>query len=522
LRRIVILVKKDFLDALTNYDPLRLAVYSPKTIPLSERKKLGEFLFFSLIGNGKPKIPKWFAPLYDEISANSIYKELALVCQGNPLLSAQVTAEIVKGLDKSLDELLEALRKWIEEEEKPEVSTKSGKAYSSKASSGGEGESISAGQEGDTLEDQTEDESSESDIQSVTKSRVEEILKGITLLPIQLSMNDLKQLSTENKQESQKMVTESIEELLEEVLSHANDWKKLYDLLTAILPGLGWDYIPGFLKHNLLTKYKELAKLLDKIPALKELTNRLGRYHSMMGEKIWDPTAHGKSEVFSVERSGDIERILPSELVQLGYPPTKYLFYSKLADKSLLTYELKGEGWTQPEEKEKGPVIICIDTSGSMSGFPESMAKAVSLAVAKEANSQSRKVVLILFGSRNETQEIIFDRSENAIDSLMNFLNLSFGGGTDFDSALKSALKTLDDTNYSYADVLFVTDGYGEISRMREEFQRIKSKLGTRFFTLLIESDDTDALQDISDEVWILQLMQGSSPSLSKLRSSIL
>ena len=116
-------------------------------------------------------------------------------------------------------------------------------------------------------------------------------------------------------------------------------------------------------------------------------------------------------------------------------------------------------------------------------------------------------MVLILFGSRNETQEIIFDKSENAIDSLMNFLNLSFGGGTDFDSALKSALKALDDTDYSYADVLFVTDGYGEISRMREEFQRIKSKLGTRFFTLLIESDDTDALQDLSDEVWILKLI---------------
>ncbi|MHA1882860.1 MAG: VWA domain-containing protein [Candidatus Thorarchaeota archaeon] len=514
-------MKKDFLDALTNYDQLRLAVYSPITIPLSERKKLGEFLFFSLMGNDTPMIPKWFSPLYNEISESRIYKELALVCQGNPLLSAQVTAEIIKGLDKSLDKLLKALRKWIEKEEKPEDSAKSVKASSSQASSGGEGEIISAGKDGDTAKGRIAEKRSELEMQSVAKSRIEEILKGITLLPIQLSMNDLKKLSPEKKQESQKMMTASIEELLEKVLSHANEWRELYDLLTAILPGLGWDYMPGFLKYNLLNKYKELAKLLDKIPALKDLANRLGRYHSMMGEKIWDPTAHGKSEVFSVERSGDIERILPIELVQLGYPPTKYLFYSKLADKSLLTYELKGEGWTQPEENEKGPVIICIDTSSSMSGLPESMAKAVSLAVTKEANSQSRKVILILFGSRNETQEIIFDRSENAIDSLMNFLNLSFGGGTDFDSALKSALKALDDTDYSYADVLFVTDGYGEISRMREEFQRIKSKLGTRFFTLLIESDDTDALQDISDEVWILQLNQESRPSLSKLRSSI-
>jgi uncharacterized protein with von Willebrand factor type A (vWA) domain len=509
-------VKKDFLDALTNYNPLRLAVYSPKVIPLSERKKLGEFFFFSLMGNDTPKIPKWFTPLYEAISASSIYKELESVCQGNPLLSAQVTAEIIKGLDKTLDELLKALRKWIEEEEKPEDSTISS---SPQTSSSGESASTSAGQEGDIAEGQATEASSESEIQSEAKSRVEEILKGITLLPIQLSMDDLKHLSPENEQNSKKMMTESLEEMLEEVLSHANDWKELYDLLTSILPGLGWNYTPGFLKHNLLSKYKELAKLLDKIPALKELANRLGRYHSLMGEKIWNPTAHGKSEVFSVERSGDIERILPSELVQLGYPPTKYLFYSKLADKSLLTYELKGEGWTLPEEDERGPVIICIDTSGSMSGLPESIAKAVSIAVAKEANSQSRKVILILFGSRNETQEFIFDKSENAVDSLMRFLNLSFGGGTDFDSALRSALKILDDTDYSYADVLFVTDGYGEISNMKPEFQRIKNKIGTRFFTLLIESEDSEALQEISDEVWILHLTQGSTPSLSNLRS---
>lgn len=535
-------MKPVFLDALSKYDPLRLAVYTPSTIPLSERKTLGEILFSSLTGNEIPKIPKWFSPLFVQLTNNSTFMELQDLCRNNPVLSAQIAAEIIQGLDSTVEELLKSLKKWLKEEEdleKPKlprkrnpsipfpssVTSKPGMSASQEQATAIS--STSQSQDSDvTSGDVSSDElvkgiSSDVDNNEETKLKIEEILKGLSLLPIELSLQDYSKLPNEKKKESQSLVDQSLEDSLEEVLAKAKDWASLYDLLVAILPGLGWDYTPGSLKYNLLSKYLELSKLLEKIPQLKELANRLGRYHSLMGEKIWDPTAHGKSEVFSVERSGDIERILPGELVQLGYPTTKYLFYSKLADKSLLTYELKGEGWTQPEKQERGPVVICIDTSGSMSGSPESIAKAVSLAVTKEANSQSRSVHLILFGSRNETKDFTFNKSENAVQSLLSFLNLSFGGGTSFDTALDAALKMLKEDEFRLADVLFVTDGYGEISTAKDKIRLIKEEQGTRIFTLLIESQDFDATQEISDETWILNLQSGVSPSISYLRGKL-
>ncbi|MHA1950664.1 MAG: VWA domain-containing protein [Candidatus Thorarchaeota archaeon] len=536
------MVKAAFLEAISNYDPLRFAVYTPAAIPLSERKKVGEILFSSLMGYEIPKIPKWFSPIFKQLTSNSIFVDIKELCRTNPVLSAQITAEIIRSLDLSIDNLLESLKSWLMKEEETDDEAEkpfripalqfpgTGKGESDTDMHGGSSlENGSSSQPSESAElpetgipdESTEEISSGKESDEKIKSRIEEILEGLALLPLEQPLEDYDDLSPEIKQDAQSLIDKSFEDSLEEILAKAKDWESLYELLTAILPGLGWDYSPGFLKNNLLSKYLELSKLLKKIPQLKELADRLGRYHSLMGEKIWDPTAHGKSEVFSVERSGDIERVLPGELVQLGYPTTKYLFYSKLADKSLLTYELRGEGWTQPEKEERGPVVICIDTSGSMSGLPESIAKAVSLAVAKEANSQSRNVHMILFGSRNETKEFTFNKSENAVQSLLDFLNLSFGGGTDFDSALRAALEKLSDDEFRLADVLFITDGYGEIANMNEEIGKVKKYQGTRIFTLLIESENFDATQSISDETWILHLSSSVSPSIAHLRSKL-
>ena len=534
-------MRRVFLEALSKYDPLRLAVYTPSTIPLSERKKIGELLFSSLIGLEIPKIPKWFSSFYKQITSHSIFVELQKICQNNPVLAAQITAEIIRSLDSSIENLLNSLKSWLKKEEEEKKDDKAthytipslqipGGSDDETNASGGTLPGEESTQKSEKTEELSKDDLLGESVSVVTlegnesekmKSRVEELLDGLKLLPIEQSIDDYDGLSPEIKQDAQNLIDKHLEDDFKEILAKAKDWSSLYELLTAILPGLGWDYSIGLLKHSLLSKYRELSKLLEKLPQLKDLVERLGRCHSLMGEKVWDPTVHGKSEVFSVERSGDIERLLPGELVQLGYPSTKYLFYAKLADKSLLTYELRGEGWTQPEREERGPVVICIDTSGSMSGLPETIAKAVSLAVTKEANSQLRSVHLILFGSRNETKEFTFNKSENAVQSLMDFLNLSFGGGTDFDSALNVAVGKLKDEEFKLADVLFITDGYGEIANAQDEIERIKKNQGTRIFTLLVESDDFDATNSISDETWILHLPRGVSPSLANLRSKL-
>ena len=82
------------------------------------------------------------------------------------------------------------------------------------------------------------------------------------------------------------------------------------------------------------------------------------------------------------------------------------LFYARLLEKQLLTYELQGTthvvGETTETEKQRtGPVVACLDTSGSMQGQPMLKAKALLLAIANILQQENRSLHVLLFGARD-------------------------------------------------------------------------------------------------------------------------
>jgi uncharacterized protein with von Willebrand factor type A (vWA) domain len=80
----------------------------------------------------------------------------------------------------------------------------------------------------------------------------------------------------------------------------------------------------------------------------------------------------------------------------LRHPVLKKLWRARRAEARLLSYDssavlttggptrwrrrARHDGAAQPEALERGPIIVCLDTSGSMRGAPETIAKAVVLA----------------------------------------------------------------------------------------------------------------------------------------------
>ena len=90
----------------------------------------------------------------------------------------------------------------------------------------------------------------------------------------------------------------------------------------------------------------------------------------------------------------------------------KLLFYAKLAEKSLATYERDGWGEfpTQivAERREirptadRGPILLCVDTSGSMRGAREIVAKALALECMRAAKVQERGCYVFAFAGPAE------------------------------------------------------------------------------------------------------------------------
>jgi len=174
----------------------------------------------------------------------------------------------------------------------------------------------------------------------------------------------------------------------------------------------------------------------------------------------------------------------------------------------LLTYQLRGHARPRRgDEQQKGPIVALVDTSGSMIGSPELLAKAVVFAVAKQAMKSGRDIRVILFSSTGQSQAIDLSGERKMAVEFLDFLHQRFGGGTDFDAALGSGIDTLKDARYRHADLLFVTDGLAKVTddRLLEDWSRLRERQGARIFTIVVGSDNAGGLEEVSDHTFVLE-----------------
>lgn len=100
-------------------------------------------------------------------------------------------------------------------------------------------------------------------------------------------------------------------------------------------------------------------------------------------------------------------------------------------------------------------MIICIDTSGSMSGRPLEIAKSLLQQLAAIAKKEKRSCFLISFSIRTKTLDLARPSNYYKIDK---FFKGSFSGGTNGEEMLMEIFKMLDSEKYSMADALIISD----------------------------------------------------------------
>ena len=255
--------------------------------------------------------------------------------------------------------------------------------------------------------------------------------------------------------------------------------------------------------------FAALAAQLQNNAQIKELVRKMGRnYISEDKKKQAKIPQASRSEVHGTHRSDDLMRMLPSELVHLEDDTLETLFYAHLLEKNLLTYELSGTTWvnreeTEAQQKRTGPVVACLDTSGSMQGAPLLKAKALLLAIANILKQEDRSLHVLLFGSSREIREFSMDGENNAV-GLLQFLQQGFGGGTDFETPLRHALKIIQQQpDYQKADVLMISDGDCQLSPTFTQYLKIqKNQLDCSIYSVLCSGSRVE--DSFSDEVVVL------------------
>ena len=275
------------------------------------------------------------------------------------------------------------------------------------------------------------------------------------------------------------------------------------------------------IKEHGLSDYEERRKVehfFYSFPELKDLLQIIGREQPKREDEMDDTIRRylpllpsppqPSAEAEEIGNGDDLQHLLPSETAILSDHYTESLFYYKYATKQLQLFanRPKNESHFKKEQTqmkkprlENGPIIVAVDTSGSMSGKPLMIAYSVLTQLLRLARRQKRKVFLMSFSVRAKFLDLSFPRNWMRLKA---FLEDRFTGGTDGEEMLNRSIEMLQSKSFSMADVLIISDFYFPLPiEPTKKKMLVEHNKGTRFYGLKIDSTDKQ-YDKILDKTW--------------------
>lgn len=301
----------------------------------------------------------------------------------------------------------------------------------------------------------------------------------------------LNQAINEALQQALEKLQPQTNQIVDQVIKDSDETNEALSTLHGVEAGKGQ-------KLNDLKEKQELANKLKNNKKLRELTKKLGALR-----RVWTQRKRAKKTSASYESitgatfSNDVTKAFPAELALAGTPQGRALFALKFSQKTILTKDYTAH----QNNLGKGPVVMYIDVSGSMSGEPELWSKAIAFVIAEEALKQKRKVWISLFDTRVD-QTVELRPGDNNLRTLLDFVGAwTLGGGTSFNAVLSHAVdKGCKDQR---ADVLMITDGHSDVNEnLKRRVKAFKTNTGTQWSTVCINTDVPDVCREFSDDVY--------------------
>ena len=180
--------------------------------------------------------------------------------------------------------------------------------------------------------------------------------------------------------------------------------------------------------------------------------------------------------------------MLPKELALLANRATEDIFLNNYVSRRLQVFSSASHGQKAGNHKDDGPIIICLDTSGSMTGEPVLVAKALTMAISIIAQRRRRRVVLVKYSCTYDG--MVIKRWSRQSKEVVTFLSSFEMGGNNEDGMFRWLFNRLlpdIDNDFNSADVLCISDfGWGRIEDDVMEIIEEKKKQGMVFYGLNI------------------------------------
>lgn len=251
-----------------------------------------------------------------------------------------------------------------------------------------------------------------------------------------------------------------------------------------------------------------LGEQLARSEKLRKLAALVGAFRQQLRAARKRRVPRRGIEPYAVSQGNDTARLLASELAALRHPLRRRDAHRRFLERQLLQYGLRGD-----DDRGRGPMVVCLDGSGSMQGAKELWSKAVTLTLLDEARRRRRPFRVIGFSAHPEplfVRDLVTARPGSdgrrpvATEALVEFAEHFPGGGTEFRPPLEKALSTLAEARYRRGDIVFITDGEAQLgAAFVEHLKAEKKRLGFELHAILVDvgSVRDEAVLQVADRV---------------------
>ncbi len=247
-------------------------------------------------------------------------------------------------------------------------------------------------------------------------------------------------------------------------------------------------------------------RFLRSIPKdLLKLAKIIGR----SGSVDFKPSGHfptaAKSDITGITIGDKLSSLLPSETALLSCPATQPTFYHNYVEKRLQIFASASSG-NAPVTHQDGPVIICLDTSGSMRGEKVEIACNLTMAITIIAQRRKRDVLVVKYSDWHFLLKVT--KLSRQREDLEKFLSSYQGRGNAENELFRWLFKDIlpNEKAFDTADILCITDfGWEPLNdytiKLIESFKR-KGMIFYGLNVLGFEKWSFDSMTTVFDSRW--------------------
>ena len=255
-------------------------------------------------------------------------------------------------------------------------------------------------------------------------------------------------------------------------------------------------------EENLRRENRFLRSIPKDLLKLAKLIGRSGSVDFKLSGHF--PTA-AKSDITGITIGDNLSSLLPSETALLSCPATQPTFYHNYVEKRLQIFASASSG-NAPVTHQDGPVIICLDTSGSMRGEKVEIACNLTMAITIIAQRRKRDVLVVKYSDWHFLLKVT--KLSRQREDLEKFLSSYQGCGNAENELFRWLFKDIlpNEKAFDTADILCITDfGWEPLNdytiKLIESFKR-KGMIFYGLNVLGFEKWSFDSMTTVFDSLW--------------------